>query len=94
MKQHIRQPAAAVPLHQRAAIVFEQRMGAAHPDTANSLFHLAGAHQTLGQRAQALPPAQRSTAIRLKVLGPAHPDTLASQARLATLQAPAAEAVQ
>jgi tetratricopeptide (TPR) repeat protein len=77
--------AKALPLHERALAICEAQLGPEHPDTANSLNHLAALHKAMGNHAKALPLHERALAICEAQLGPEHPDTAISLNNLAVL---------
>jgi len=60
----------------RALAIREKRLGAEHPDTAQSLNNLAELYRSQGKYEQAEPLYQRALAIIEKVLGPEHSDTV------------------
>jgi tetratricopeptide (TPR) repeat protein len=63
----------------------EERCGADHPDTANSLNNLALLYYAMGRYPRAEPLYVRSLAIREQKLGAEHPDTAMSLNNLAAL---------
>jgi CHAT domain-containing protein/Flp pilus assembly protein TadD len=75
----------AIPLAERALTLREKSLGAANPDTASSLNHLAGLYRAKGAYAQAEPLFRRALAIREKMLGAEHLDTAMSLNHLAEL---------
>ena len=68
-----------------ALAIREKALGPEHPDTAQSLDHLAYLFRYQGDLAGARPLGERALAIREKALGPEHPDTAWSLNTLAVL---------
>jgi tetratricopeptide (TPR) repeat protein len=75
----------AGPLFQRALAIYEQQLGAMHPDTATSLNNLATLYSTQSKYVEAEPLYRRALAIREQQLGAMHPDTASSLDNLALL---------
>jgi hypothetical protein len=75
----------AALLFQRALAIYEQALGASHPDTASSLNHLALLYQDQGRYQEAEPLFQRALAICEQQLGPKHPRTATMLSVLARL---------
>jgi tetratricopeptide (TPR) repeat protein/nucleoside phosphorylase len=73
------------PLYQRACAIFEQTLGATHPNTVTSLNNLAHLYHTQGKYTEAEPLYQRALTIREQVLGTTHPDLATSLNNLAAL---------
>jgi hypothetical protein len=67
------QPAAALPLFQRALAIAEAVYGPDHPVVSTDLNNLASALRDLGRAGEALPLFQRALAIAEAVYGPDHP---------------------
>jgi tetratricopeptide (TPR) repeat protein len=74
-------------LDERALAIREARLGADHPDTAQSLRHLAIVLANQGELDRARPLFERSFIIREARLGPDHPDTATSLDALAVVLA-------
>jgi eukaryotic-like serine/threonine-protein kinase len=70
--------AQAIELLQRALEIWEQELGADHPDISGVLNNLANAHYHLGEHATAVELHERALAIREEVLGSGHPDVATS----------------
>jgi tetratricopeptide (TPR) repeat protein len=70
--------ARARPYLERALAIYEQVLGAEHPNTATSLNNLGVLLQAQGDLAGALPYYERALMIREQVLGTEHPDTATS----------------
>ncbi len=64
----------AIPLAQRALVIYEKVLGPNHLDVATSLNTLAFFYDKQGRYADAEPLYKRALAIREKALGPDHPD--------------------
>jgi tetratricopeptide (TPR) repeat protein len=77
--------AEAEPLYVRSLAIREQKLGANHPDTANSLNNLAGLYESTGRYKEAEPLFVRSLAISEQELGANHPNTANSLNNLASL---------
>ncbi|BDI05987.1 hypothetical protein CATMQ487_29570 [Sphaerotilus microaerophilus] len=75
MHESLAQYALALPLCQRAIVIFEKVKGPDHPTTGTSLNNLAGLYLAMGEYAQAEPLYQRALAISEKAEGPDHPNT-------------------
>ena len=67
----------------RARTLFADRLGPEHPDTLESMHHLANAYAALGEEAEAYQIRQETLARRTVRLGPEHVDTLRSRLMLA-----------
>jgi class 3 adenylate cyclase/tetratricopeptide (TPR) repeat protein len=76
---------AARPLYERALAICEKVLGPEHPNTANSLSHLASLLEAQGDLAAARPLLERALAINEKVHGPEHPGTATGLNHLARL---------
>ncbi|CAM9452771.1 unnamed protein product, partial [Hapterophycus canaliculatus] len=63
----------AVPLCERAIIIWETALGREHPDVAVGLNNLAELLCEQGKHTEAKPLFERSQKIKEKVLGPEHP---------------------
>ncbi len=63
----------------RALSIYEQNLGAEHPDTAYPLYGLAELYQHQRRYEQAEALYQRALAIREQRWGPTHPETQAIQ---------------
>jgi len=66
----------AEPLCRRALIIRESALGSEHPETANSLYNLAGILNHQRKHAEAEPLYRRARAVYEKALGPDHPNTV------------------
>ena len=77
--------AAAKPYYERALAIWEEVLGAKHPDTATSLNNLGSLLQAQGDLAGAQPYLERALAIWEEVLGAKHPDTAGSLNNLGSL---------
>jgi tetratricopeptide (TPR) repeat protein len=66
-------------------LIYEQQLGAQHPDTALSLNNLAALYHSQGKYTEAEPLFKQALAIREQRLGPQHPDTAQSLNNLAGL---------
>ena len=75
----------AEPLFQWALLIYEQQLGASHPDTATSLGNLAELYRAQGKYAEAEPLYQRALVICEQELGASHPNTATSLNNLAAL---------
>jgi tetratricopeptide (TPR) repeat protein len=75
----------AEPLYSRALESQEQQLGAAHPDTLNSMNNLAALLYAQGKLGEAEPLYRRALEGREQQLGAAHPSTLTSVNNLAGL---------
>jgi tetratricopeptide (TPR) repeat protein len=73
----------AEPLYVRALTIYEQQLGAMHPDIAGCLNKLAVLYTTQGRYAEAELLYQRALLIRERQLGATHPDTAISLSTLA-----------
>ncbi len=78
------QPAAALPLFERALAIAEAVYGPDHPVVATRLNNQALALNTLGRAGQALPLFERALAIDEAVYGPDHPDVARNLNNLAS----------
>jgi hypothetical protein len=67
------EPAAALPLNERALAIAEATYGPDHPAVAIYLSNLAMAHEVLGEPATARPLTERALAIAEARLPPDHP---------------------
>jgi tetratricopeptide (TPR) repeat protein len=76
----------ALPLLQRALVIYEQELGPSHPDTANSLNDLAGLYLSQGNYSEALPLYQQALSITEQRLGPSHPHTMIMRTNFTALQ--------
>ena len=76
---------AAERLVRRVLAIREKALGPEHPDTAESLNHLASLLRVQGDLAAARPLFERALAIREKALGPEHPNTSRARCNLAKL---------
>jgi tetratricopeptide (TPR) repeat protein len=65
----------AEPLYVRSLSIYEQQLGADHPNTATSLNNLAELYRAMGRYPEAEPLYVRSLSIREQQLGADHPDT-------------------
>jgi CHAT domain-containing protein/Tfp pilus assembly protein PilF len=79
------QYAQALESFQRSLAIYEQVLGANHPDVATVLNNLAELYKAQGQYSKAEPLYQRSLAIREQALGANHPDVAQSLHNLALL---------
>ena len=77
--------AGAEPLYLRSLEINEKVLGPTHPETAISLYNLAGLYDSTLAYAKAEPLSVRALEIREKVLGPTHPHTADSLAQLGVL---------
>ena len=66
--------AEAEPLYRRGLKIREAKLGADHPDTADSLNNLAELYRSTGRSAEAEPLYQRALKIREVKLGADHPE--------------------
>jgi len=55
--------------------IWEQQLGANHPNTGTSLFNIAVLYYNMGRYSQALPLIQRAVKICEQTLNPDHPTT-------------------
>jgi tetratricopeptide (TPR) repeat protein len=76
----------AEPLWVRSLSIYEQQLGARHPDTASSLNNLAGLYESQGRYSEAEPLYVRSIAIAEKALGIDHPHTQIYRQNLESLR--------
>ena len=76
----------AEPLYQRSLAIWEQQLGADHPDTATSLNNLAGLYRAQGRYSEAEPLYQRALTVAEAVLGSEHPTTVTFRNNYETLQ--------
>jgi tetratricopeptide (TPR) repeat protein len=65
----------AEPLYVRALAIWEEQLGANHPQTATGLNNLAALYQSMGRYPEAEPLYVRALAIWEEQLGANHPDT-------------------
>ncbi len=79
------EPAASLPLIERALQLARRVLGAEHPDTLTSASHLARNLGAVGQYEAARVVAENTLAQRRRVLGEQHPDTLISANNLALI---------
>jgi serine/threonine protein kinase/tetratricopeptide (TPR) repeat protein len=68
----------------RARTLFTDRLGPDHPDTLESMYHLANAYAALGDQSEAYQLREETLARRTARLGPEHVDTLRSRMMLAS----------
>ena len=73
----------AVEVFQKALATRKAKLGPDHPDTLDSMDHLATAYQAGDQLAKAVPLFEETLEKTKAKLGPDHPDTLASMNNLA-----------
>ena len=64
----------AIPIAEKAQVIYEKALGPDHPHVATSLNNLAALYDSLGDYAKAEPLLKRSLAICEKAYGPDHPD--------------------
>jgi hypothetical protein len=72
-------------MHERALAIRERRLGADHPDTAQSLNNLANVLYDQGDLDTARTLFERALSVREQRLGADHPDTVRSRQRLAAV---------
>ncbi len=75
----------AVPLPQRALVLYEEALGHDHPHVATALGNLAELYRRQGRYVNAEPLFRRALAIEERALGPDHPDAARALANLAVL---------
>ena len=77
--------AEAIPLAQRALVIWEKQLGPHHRNVATALNNLANLYRDQGRYVDAEQLHKRSLAIREKALGPSHVDVAQSLNNLANL---------
>jgi serine/threonine protein kinase/tetratricopeptide (TPR) repeat protein len=73
----------AAQQYEAARAIYAKQLGPDHPDTLQSVHHLARSYHALGRYAEALTLAEETLALRKAKLGPDHRDTLRSMKLLA-----------
>ncbi|GAX83266.1 hypothetical protein CEUSTIGMA_g10692.t1 [Chlamydomonas eustigma] len=69
--------ASALPLYERALVIYEKAYGPDHADVAHTLTDLAVLHLEQGNEAVGRPLLERALVIQEAALGPDHPDVIA-----------------
>jgi tetratricopeptide (TPR) repeat protein len=75
----------AIPLAEKALVIFKNLLGDNHPTTTSSLNFLAGLYKSQGKYTEAEPLFKQALAIRKAQLGDNHPDTATSLNNLAVI---------